>query len=887
NGTSNGTSNGTTTAPATSGKRRFLWHLRRPFKSMSRTLTDFHILPKEPHKTHAPGDMIEGWVVLVTEKPIRITHLTVALHGYVRVFKTTTAVRDSVEPPTGPSSVQYHGNGYATLFQDEQVLCGEGKLDRGRYRFGFSLLFPKHSLPSSINFERGTICYDIVATMVRPTTLDPKLQCNREVILLEKIDIGTVRIPKAKSVVLEPISKSRKRHRKRLNVGLEKAPSIEKSVSFDQRTNTPEAIAGGALPDAEDVESIQQSVISEDQRPTGQSEQGDIRSEASTETGTGSTGTNTGTGTGTGASLRFGDGSGASNAGSGTPTNSHISIKAASTIRADLELTKGGFLPGDTVTVKVSVQHNRRMKSMHGIIVTLFRQTRIDTSPLASLFNPTLTKDQYKKLLNDESFPKSKTGLGGLSLSSTSSISIFRKDLQQNVLPLIVNPTTHDCSVAVTIRIPESVFPTISNVPGEMVSFKYYLEVVLDLGGRLSNQFQSGATASTLLSVPRAPLSMETNSHATQGNMIAPVDTSHLRREKGVIADWFEIIIGTTDSARDAARRAKAKAQAMVPLTADIEPPAQPDFYAGNPQQAPSLASQEDVAPSWPHDSKRPMLPFAGEPSTSSSSSVMRPSLPPPPPINEDAPRYIPRPQIVDESVLTEKERMRRHEMIFLPSHAPVDDGPSAAGPSAAGPSAAVSPSAPPEDDIYGLEGSNIAPIPVPRSSNMEPSAPTLEDLEAPYEAPPPRDALPSSSYVSPLSFSRHPPASSQPAPSAPPATYLPNAASSSANAPSPLGLEDKQELQRLRLLGETSRPPDSPQDHDAGEGGSSSNSGSSTRPSQPSAPANHAAPSVPNLDREDDGLGYDAADPANPRHYFTSYAPTTNGNDQLPAYER
>lgn len=54
-------------------------------------------------------------------------------------------------PHGGSERPQYHGHGFATLFQDEQVLSGDGRLDAGRYEFGFDLVFPTKGLPSSID----------------------------------------------------------------------------------------------------------------------------------------------------------------------------------------------------------------------------------------------------------------------------------------------------------------------------------------------------------------------------------------------------------------------------------------------------------------------------------------------------------------------------------------------------------------------------------------------------------------------------------------------------------------------------------------------------------------------------------------------------------------
>ena len=46
---------------------------------------------------------------------------------------------------------EYFGNGFASLFEDEVILCGDGKLAEGTYQFNFELEFPDRDLPSSID----------------------------------------------------------------------------------------------------------------------------------------------------------------------------------------------------------------------------------------------------------------------------------------------------------------------------------------------------------------------------------------------------------------------------------------------------------------------------------------------------------------------------------------------------------------------------------------------------------------------------------------------------------------------------------------------------------------------------------------------------------------
>jgi hypothetical protein len=100
---------------------------------------------------------VKGLVVLTVVKPIRVTHLTVALHGFVRVFRSASGRssghdHDSLlTTSSNGGKSQSPGNGQASLFQDEITLCGEGRLEIGVYEFEFELEFPNKNLPTSID----------------------------------------------------------------------------------------------------------------------------------------------------------------------------------------------------------------------------------------------------------------------------------------------------------------------------------------------------------------------------------------------------------------------------------------------------------------------------------------------------------------------------------------------------------------------------------------------------------------------------------------------------------------------------------------------------------------------------------------------------------------
>jgi hypothetical protein len=152
-----------TSSPAPS--RSFLSRLKAPLSSKSRNYTDFYLQSDDPHRQYAPGDIISGTVILRVIKPLRITHLVVSLHGYAQVFKNPNSPGDAyknyastVGSGKGKKTGGYFGNGFVSLFEDEVVLCGEGRLSEGAYHFNFELEFPSKGLPSSIDVSYSTTC---------------------------------------------------------------------------------------------------------------------------------------------------------------------------------------------------------------------------------------------------------------------------------------------------------------------------------------------------------------------------------------------------------------------------------------------------------------------------------------------------------------------------------------------------------------------------------------------------------------------------------------------------------------------------------------------------------------------------------------------------------
>lgn len=127
-----------------------------PFAPKPRSFSDFNITTTEdPRPRYMPGDKLKGAVNLKIIKPTKLTHITVAFHGFVKVYRNPTAPGEGnpMEAALLKGSAAY-GSGSALIFEQEKIVCGEGRLNVGRYCFGYEFRFPSSPLPSSLD-----VCY--------------------------------------------------------------------------------------------------------------------------------------------------------------------------------------------------------------------------------------------------------------------------------------------------------------------------------------------------------------------------------------------------------------------------------------------------------------------------------------------------------------------------------------------------------------------------------------------------------------------------------------------------------------------------------------------------------------------------------------------------------
>ena len=324
------------------------------------------------------------------------------------------------------------------------------------------------------------------------------------------------------------------------------------------------------------------------------------------------------------------------------------------TITAKTELLQGGCLPGDTLQIRISIDHRKPVKTMQGIIITVFRQGRIDTHPALPLGPSEMGgRRQY-----EDYYPKSRTGLGGLSLSSAGSSRVFRQDLAQTITPMIIDPQTMSANIKTSIQMPDHAFPSITGVPGEMISFRYFVEIVIDLRAKPVAQDRFLPN----LSITNGP------QHSYGDPKISKIDavdgvsysatpgfnyliTDHIRRTKGVVFTTTEIVVGTKDTTRSRGKPRKGSTETdQDGMLGQVQP--------DGGQQAPITASpvpEQQILPGPDQMARR-------------DSSVSS---------NLDHPTSVLSPPDLDEPQ-DEKSQIRRAEERLLPSSPPLEGEPSA-----------------------------------------------------------------------------------------------------------------------------------------------------------------------------------------------------------------
>ncbi|BFZ62691.1 ph-response sensor protein [Saitoella coloradoensis] len=293
-------------------------------------------------------------------------------------------------------------------------------------------------------------------------------------------------------------------------------------------------------------------------------------------------------------------------------------------IEALIELDRAGVLKGGTLGLSVRVHHVRPIKTLRGVIVTLYRLSRV---------------------------------YSGNSHHSASDLT-FRKDLVQSVHPLLCDPRSLSCAVFPRLRIPTDTFPTIQSA-GRAASFRYYVEVLVDLSGKTtvwqggnnvgaeevleSVMFGGQAGVQGDFSGGNSGATYDDEASLSKGQGLA---TDRLRGEKGVCVVAFEVTVGTVDSSENRAGATSTGAASVGPssppeLTGEsadytTPPPAPPPVVQTPVITPPPLAVI--ALPEIAHD----QIPTRDEKRVlRDAEAALLPSVPPPAASSSRAPDYV------------------------------------------------------------------------------------------------------------------------------------------------------------------------------------------------------------------------------------------------------
>ncbi|AET40585.1 Rim8p Ecym_6202 [Eremothecium cymbalariae DBVPG len=206
---------------------------------------------------------------------------------------------------------------------------------------------------------------------------------------------------------------------------------------------------------------------------------------------------------------------------------------SSKTVTISVDIAESGFTIGDTIKIKVHIQHYKDYSHSAGLIATLVRICRMH-------------------------------GVGKEDPMET-----FRKDICQCVSPLYIDPNTYDCFVVMNLNVPLDAFPTLV-VPDRGFSFQYYIEVLANLSPRNivyteSNRIVGGSSTTDIpipstkghitkkfsIIPPKLPIPNKNEAGALDESLIFfqdMINVDKLKRLRNVTGTSIEIVIGTHKS---------------------------------------------------------------------------------------------------------------------------------------------------------------------------------------------------------------------------------------------------------------------------------------------------------------------------------------------------
>lgn len=433
------------------------------------SVADFYIQLDKPHKTWLPGDEVPGKIILISKKNLANIVITLSLIGYVKINALSHSKLRPIKHSLFDHTIKIYGDG---LLPEALGSVSEADFTNGLYKgehvFPFIVKLPNKRVFTSIDFGKGSISYILRASLgnsssytttgasttsistssnsIQPTSSisHPPALSNSQLSTNGLSPITPSSVVSSPSESHSPTSSGSSIFAKTKSLKILQNPSYtsEKLIHLvnpiDVTTLTPPKPKRLILKDprtqhSKKLSRTQSSTSTINTINTINTYSTVSSNNSDTYEAPNATGTNTN-----------GSNNPSPKPNVVLPGLDKSSIKPE-TIKVCLEIPQRGYLRGELIPIKLSISHLKKIQDLHGIIITLVRVCRLDNGT--------------------ESFFES-----------------FRKDLQQLVLPIFVDPVTFQSEINTSVRVPADAFPTILGCP--LVSFQYFIEVLVNLSGK-------------------------------------------------------------------------------------------------------------------------------------------------------------------------------------------------------------------------------------------------------------------------------------------------------------------------------------------------------------------------------------------------------------------
>lgn len=605
------------------------------FKLDYNSIEEFYINLDNPHKTWLPGDEVSGQIILITKKNLANIVVTLTLTGTVKINPSSHSKLRSLKHVLFKHTIMIYGNdNLNSLIPTGDFSNG---LHKGEHRFPFIVKLPIKKIFTSIDFGKGSISYSLLSaignTPQKPSSFStPTPSKSNSPIPPRALSFSfPTQFSSSASASLPAPPKSPLNPHSPVSPQLPSSSESNSNKFFKSRNITvstnPNHVSEKIINIISPIDVTKlpppkpkRLIIRDPQASRSMSRTQSSASTIQTQSTTSSADSSANS-----PANELSIGAPSIQASSDVETLSPLqkqlstsSLKSQS-IKVSLDINQRGYIRGEPIPIKISLNHTRQLQDLNGIILTFVRVCRLDNGP--------------------ESFLES-----------------FRKDLQQSVLPLYIDPNTLSAEVNTSVRIPPDAFPTIVGCP--LVSFQYFVEVMVNLSGKTVDIHGSNTHTNTpaLLekSEKRATPSLEfdkfTFNNSTERS--AFINTDKFKRSKRFLQLNTEIIVGTHRLEKVETISRRSSLSASSPLSQNMSPNALPQIELptnsySTPTQSQIITSiQESVETNF--QSPPYVIPGYNDIGTTVSLPV--------------------------EPELSEKERVRAHEMALMPSAPDFDE---------------------------------------------------------------------------------------------------------------------------------------------------------------------------------------------------------------------